>query len=552
MSAVATALAPVGATAFAPEPEAAIDNLLLPSRKILISLPSWPGPSGECRDAEVTVAQSFTRSEGTGAACWDSSVALAAFLIGRFGAPGTPAAKQVCADPWLVAGSTVLELGAGCAALPSVACSCELGAALVLATDAGSTCLLAAHNLAAPGFQEPLGESAKCLGKIMVAPLIWTEAGGAWGQEHAAGNDGDNCTALSAQLAVGTRSLARVYVGGRVVAAPAMARSSKAASTLAQAKLARSRRLGTEVCPAASGAASAAIASGCLLAKAEVASLARALAQSPGGTEREALPSGAEAAGPVNIMLACNACSEVKAPMRLELASTLAAYAGAQEPQPPSLAVVQDAAHRAAVIVASDVFHDHRAYAAFWATAVRHLSPGGVCIAGEPLLQTLAGQVAGSRPCQSEVEAPPRKPSHSPAGRCLAAFRRRLPEAENTMFSDLAPDLGLHLVCAISADAMLMSCRDSSIAFEPVVGGEGTQSDPPEGPLPDSLLAPPFGCHNLAAVAPEAALLRRGVVNMLSAVADPSRIWVVCFRLEVPPAPKQGQQQAALSAAKDH
>lgn len=372
----------------APAPAAAFDNLLLPSRRIPISLPSWPGPTGEGREAEVKVAQSFARSEGTGAACWDSAVVLAAFLVGRFGAPGTPAASQLCSDPWQVAGNTVLELGAGCAALPSVACACELGAAMVVATDAGSTCTLAAQNMASPDFQGPLGESAACLWKILVAPLVWTEAGGAWGQAHASGNDGDNISLLESRLACGAEPMAPVHVGGRQVVVPTMTRSSKATLKLAEAKLARGQRLRAAAATARGGDADLVLLTGdTSLAKAACTAAADAFASHDGACECESLVQQSQAAGapavPASSGSAYNDFSVASARMAT---GVLAAAAGAQVPPSPSLTSVEDAALKSSVILASDVFHDPRAYTAFWVTAVRHLLPGGVCIAGELLL----------------------------------------------------------------------------------------------------------------------------------------------------------------------
>uniref|UniRef100_A0A7S0K073 Calmodulin-lysine N-methyltransferase n=1 Tax=Cafeteria roenbergensis TaxID=33653 RepID=A0A7S0K073_CAFRO len=495
----------------APGRPGAFDNLLLPIRHVPISLPSWPGVTGEGTEANVKVEQSLARSDGTGGACWDSSVVLAAFLVGRFGAPGTPAAGQLRADPWNVAGCTVLELGAGCAALPSVACACELGAALVIATDAGSTCALAAQNMASPDFKGPLGESAACLGKILVAPLVWNEAGGSWGQARASGNDGDNSALHDAPSPGASTPLTCVYVAGRQVTPRARFRSSKAALKLAEAKEARARRLSAALAAAASEEATAeetwskddaAMANARAEAAGEAATVSLALRGLPCEQDRRLLQllEPAEAAKRDPSRPTCEAPLIIGMRGPCDAPGALSGLACAPEPPPPSLQSVADAAKRSSIVLASDVFHDPRAHTAFWVTAVRHLAPGGVCI---------------------------------------AAFRRRLPEAENCMLSSLAPTLGLQLVCAISAKQMLMSCQDRSARSDSPAEESGTVSLGPCDTAPESLVAPPWGCRDIPAVAPDSALLRSGIVRMLSEVADLSRIWVVCLKLTLHDAPER-------------
>ncbi|KAA0146004.1 hypothetical protein FNF29_08301 [Cafeteria roenbergensis] len=233
--------------------------------------------------------------------------------------------------------------------------------------------------MASPDFKGPLGESAACLGKILVAPLVWNEAGGSWGQARASGNDGDNSALHDAPSPGASTPLTCVYVAGRQVTPRARFRSSKAALKLAEAKEARARRLSAALAAAASE---------------------EATAEETWSKDDAAVANArAEAAG--------------------EAATSVA-----------------DAAKRSSIVLASDVFHDPRAHTAFWVTAVRHLAPGGVCI---------------------------------------AAFRRRLPEAENCMLSSLAPTLGLQLVCAISAKQMLMSCQDRSAPSDSPAEESGTR-----------------------------------------------------------------------------
>ncbi|KAA0150510.1 hypothetical protein FNF28_07251 [Cafeteria roenbergensis] len=308
--------------------------------------------------------------------------------------------------------------------------------------------------MASPDFKGPLGESAACLGKILVAPLVWNEAGGSWGQARASGNDGDNSALHDAPSPGASTPLTCVYVAGRQVTPRARFRSSKAALKLAEAKEARARRLSAALAAAASE---------------------EATAEETWSKDDAAVANArAEAAG--------------------EAATVSLALRGLP------LQSVADAAKRSSIVLASDVFHDPRAHTAFWVTAVRHLAPGGVCI---------------------------------------AAFRRRLPEAENCMLSSLAPMLGLQLVCAISAKQMLMSCQDRSAPSDSSAEESGTVNLGPCDTAPESLVAPPWGCRDIPAVAPDSALLRSGIVRMLSEVADLSRIWVVCLKLTLHDAPER-------------
>ena len=103
------------------------------------------------------------------------------------------------------------------------------------------------------------------------------------------------------------------------------------------------------------------------------------------------------------------------------------------------------------------------------------------------------------------------------------------------MFATIARELGLKVVCAVTAEEMLLACSDTEACNEGQRVAEAGPCPRSEASPPNpELLAPPLGCDSLTAVPPAGLDLRRSVVKMLSTVVEPERIWVVCV-VRAPP-----------------
>lgn len=108
----------------------------------------------------------------TGGICWDGAVVLADFLchppaVLAAHHPGLARRGAGAGCAWSWAGKTVVELGCGSAALPSIAAALQ-GASVVLATDGSKACVeLARSNVAEIGRQHAPAR------KVSVSQLVW-------------------------------------------------------------------------------------------------------------------------------------------------------------------------------------------------------------------------------------------------------------------------------------------------------------------------------------------------------------------------------------------